>query len=51
MIDVYNTSGSDITLTYPTDNYQVDSTTLTLPNGKITSISVRYVFGKYVIKA
>ena len=50
MIDVLNNSSSDITQTLPnTGSYQSNASSIVLPAGKVTSISVRYVFNKYII--
>ena len=51
MIDILNNSSSDIIQSLPnTDPYQSNVDSITLPAGKVTSISVRYVFNKYIIK-
>ena len=51
MIDILNNSSSDIVQTLPnTGSYQSNAESITLPKGKVTSISVRYVFNKYIIK-
>ena len=50
-IDILNNSSSDIIQSLPnTDPYQSNVDSITLPAGKVTSISVRYVFNKYIIK-
>lgn len=51
MIDILNNSSSDIVQTLPnTGSYQSNAESITLPKGKVTSISVRYVFSKFIIK-
>lgn len=51
MIDILNNSSSDIVQTLPnTGSYQSNAESITLPAGKVTSISVRYVFSKFIIK-
>ena len=51
MIDILNNSSSDIIQSLPNTNpYQSNVDSITLPAGKVTSISVRYVFNKYIIK-
>ena len=51
MIDILNNSSSDIIQSLPnTGSYQSNVDSITLPAGKVTSISVRYVFNKYIIK-
>lgn len=51
MIDILNNSSSDIVQTLPnTGSYQSNAESITLPKGKVTSISVRYVFSKFIIR-
>ena len=52
MIDILNNTSADIEQPLPNgDNWQVPKESITLVAGKVTEISVRYVFGKYVVKA
>ena len=51
MIDILNNSSSDIIQSLPnTGSYQSNVDSITLPARKVTSISVRYVFNKYIIR-
>ena len=51
MIDILNNTSADIEQPLPNgDNWQVPKDSITLVAGKVTEISVRYVFGKYVVK-
>lgn len=52
MIDIKNTSSSDITQALPNaSGWQCEDTSMTIAAGKIASISVRYVHGTYVVIA
>lgn len=52
MIDIKNTSSSDITQALPNaTGWQCEDTSMTIAAGKIASISVRYVHGTYVVIA
>lgn len=51
VIDIKNTSSSDITQPIPTDsNWQCDVNSVTLPAGKVASISIRYVHSIYCVR-
>lgn len=51
VIDIKNTSSSDITQPIPTDsNWQCDVDSVTLPAGKVASISIRYVHSIYCVR-
>lgn len=52
IVDILNNTSADIEQPLPNgDNWQVPKDSITLVAGKVTEISVRYVFGKYVVKA
>lgn len=51
VIDILNNTDADIVQPLPNgDDWQVPKDSITLVAGKVTEISVRYVFGKYVVK-
>lgn len=51
IVDILNNTSSDIEQPLPNgDDWQVPKDSITLVAGKVTEISVRYVFGKYVVK-
>ena len=51
ILDILNNTSADIEQPLPNgDNWQVPKDSITLVAGKVTEISVRYVFGKYVVK-
>ena len=51
VIDILNNTDADIEQPLPNgDDWQVPKDSITLVAGKVTEISVRYVFGKYVVK-
>lgn len=51
IIDILNNTNADIDQPLPNgDNWQVPKESITLVAGKVTEVSVRYVFGKYVVK-
>lgn len=51
VIDIKNTSSSDITQPIPTDsNWQCDVDSITLTAGKVTSISIRYIHSVYCVR-
>lgn len=51
MIEVLNSSSSDITQPIPTDSeWQSDYSKIVLTAGRVTSISIKYIHGKYLIR-
>lgn len=51
IIDILNNTNANIDQPLPNgDDWQVPKESITLVAGKVTEISVRYVFGKYVVK-
>ena len=51
IIDILNNTNADIDQPLPNgDDWQVPKESITLVAGKVTEISVRYVFSKYVVK-
>lgn len=51
MIEVLNSSSSDITQPIPTDSkWQSDYSEIVLTAGRVTSISIKYIHGKYLIR-
>lgn len=51
MIEVLNSSSSDITQPIPTDStWQSDYSNIVLTAGRVTSISIKYIHGKYLIR-
>lgn len=49
VIDIKNTSSSDITQPIPS-GWQCDVDSVTLPTGKVTSISIRYIHSTYCVR-
>ena len=51
MIEVLNSSSSDITQPIPTDGtWQSDYSNIVLTAGRVTSISIKYIHGKYLVR-
>ena len=51
MIEVLNSSSSDITQPIPTDStWQSDYSNIVLTAGRVTSISIKYIHGKYLVR-
>lgn len=51
MIEVLNSSSSDITQSIPTDStWQSDYSNIVLTAGRVTSISIKYIHGKYLVR-
>jgi len=51
IFSVHNNGTSTISVGLPSGtNYQLDSTSWTIPAGKVGQLSIRYIFGKYILK-
>lgn len=51
IISIYNSTSSNITQPIPNaTGWQSSATSVTCPAGKITEVSIRYIFGKYIVR-